>query len=107
MKYLYLALAVLGIASTWTYNYLAWCDLGWAYTPAAFVRIGFSGSPLLGSVASDFWVGSMAALIWMLVEARRLGMRAWWIWLPLTIGVAWAFAFPLFLYFRETWLEEA
>ncbi len=106
IKTFYLAMAVVGAVSTWTFNILAWQELGADFTPLAFVQVGFQGSPILGSVASDFWVGSVASLVWMLVEARRIGMRLWWIWLPLTAGVAWAFALPLFLYYRERWLER-
>lgn len=107
MKTFYLVMAAVGAASTWTFNILAWKELGADFTPLAFVRAGFEGSSILGSVASDFWVGSIASLVWMLVEARRIGMRLWWIWLPLTAGVAWAFALPLFLFYRERWLERA
>jgi len=106
MKYLYFALAFAGLVSTWTYNILAWQELGTGFTPTAFVMVGFQGSPLLGSLASDFWVGGIAATIWMLVEAKRLHMRFWWAWLPLTIFIAWAFAFPLFLGVREILLEK-
>lgn len=34
-------------------------------------------------------------------EARRLQMKHWWIYVPLSIGVALAFAYPLFLLMRE------
>jgi hypothetical protein len=39
------------------------------------------------------------------IEARRLGMRHWWVWPVLTFGIAFAFAFPLFLYFRDRRIE--
>ncbi len=102
----YLLCAVLGAVIPWWFNYHALVELGTGYTPKAFFLIGFQGSPLLGSVAADFWVGSIATLVWMVVEARRLGMRHWWVWIPLTFGVAWACALPLFLFFREGWLAE-
>jgi hypothetical protein len=101
IAWVYLLLSLLGAASTWTYNVLALRELGSAYTPAAFLRVGFEGSVLLGSLASDFWVGSLAALVWMVVEAGRLGMRRRWLYVVLTFVIAWAFAFPLFLFMRE------
>jgi hypothetical protein len=101
IAWLYLSLSLLGAASTWTYNVLAMRELGPAFTPQAFIRVGFEGSVLLGSLASDFWVGSLAALVWMVVEAGRLGMRWRWLYVVLTFVVAWAFAFPLFLFMRE------
>jgi hypothetical protein len=101
VAWVYLALALVGLVSTWTFNALALREMGSTFTPAAFVRVGFEGSPLLGSVAADFWVSASVGLVWMLVEARRMGMRHTWIWAVLTLLVAWAFAFPLFLFVRE------
>jgi hypothetical protein len=40
-------------------------------------------------------------LIWMVYEARKLKIRHWWVFIPLTFLVALAFSFPLFLFFRE------
>ena len=101
IAWLYLALAIVGAASTWSYNLLAMRELGDAFTPQAFVRIGFEGSPLLGSLASDFWVGSLASLIWMVSEGMRLRMKRIWMYVVLTFLIAWAFALPLFLFMRE------
>jgi hypothetical protein len=101
IAWVYLALALVGAASTWSYNILALRELGDAFTPQAFIRVGFEGSPLLGSLASDFWVGSLASLIWMMREGMRLRMRRVWVYFVLTFVIAWAFALPLFLFMRE------
>jgi len=101
IAWLYLALALVGAASTWSYNVAAMRELGDAFTPQAFVRVGFEGSPLLGSLASDFWVGSLASLIWMVSEGTRLRMKRIWVYVALTFVIAWAFALPLFLFMRE------
>jgi len=106
LKYVYFAFAAVGIVTTWTYNILALQELGTGFTPTAFILIGFQGPPMLGSLAADFWVSAVVGLIWVLIEARRLKQRFWWIWVPLTVCGAWAFAFPLFLGFREHWLEQ-
>jgi hypothetical protein len=106
IAWVYLALSAIGLCSTMTFNVLAIKLFGSAYTPAAFVRAGFEGSPILGSLASDFWVGSLASVIWMVAEGRSLGMRriAWYI--VLTLLIAWAFALPLFLFMRERHLAR-
>lgn len=101
VAYLYLALALAGAVVPWTYNVLAMQELGRAFTPAEFVAEGFRGSALLGSVAADFWIGSLAALIWMPIEARRLGMARPWLYVVITFAIAWACALPLFLFMRE------
>jgi hypothetical protein len=101
IAWLYLGLSFVGLVTTWTYNYLAFQEFGTAYTPLAFVRAGFEGSPILGSLAADFWVGSLASVIWMIAEGRQLRMHNLWLYVVLTVVVAWAFALPLFLYMRE------
>jgi len=106
VAWVYLGFAALGGASTWTYNIMAMRELGRMFTPAEFVRVGFEGPAVLGSVAADFWVGSLVSLVWLVVEARRLGMRRVWLYLALTLMIAWAFAFPLFLHMRERRLAQ-
>lgn len=101
LAWIYLGLSILGALSTWSYNVQAFSELGDAFTPAAFVRVGFEGSPILGSLAADFWVGSMASLIWMVSEGRRLKMQRLWIYVVLTFVIAWACSLPLFLFMRE------
>jgi hypothetical protein len=101
LAWIYLALSVLGALSTWTYNLQAFSELGDAFTPAAFLRVGFEGSPILGSLAADFWVGSTASLIWMISEGQRLKMQRLWIYVVLTFVIAWACSLPLFLFMRE------
>jgi hypothetical protein len=98
---MYLALAIFGLGSTWTYNTLWMLQVQRAITLQEFVAVGFQGSPLLGSLACDFWVGSLAAVTYMIVEGRRIALPRLWLYIVLTFAIAWAFAFPLFLCMRE------
>lgn len=107
LAWIYLGIAIIGAVSTWSYNLKALAELGDAFTPAAFVRVGFEGSALLGSLASDFWVGSSASLLWMIVEGRRLAIKRLWLYVVLTFAIAWAFALPLFLFTRERYLARS
>lgn len=43
----------------------------------------------------------------MIIEARRLRMRAWWAYVVATFMIAFACAFPLFLLMREAHLQRA
>jgi len=106
MKWFYLSASVIGASTTWWFNLHAFQEIGLGFTPQSFFMIGFEGSSMLGSVAADFWVGSTVSLVWMIHEARRLSMKHWWVFVPLTFGVAWAFSMPLFLFFRERHLER-
>ena len=107
MKAFYLAAAVVGACVTWWFNLHAISEIGAAFTPQAFFLVGFEGSSMLGSVAADFWIGSTVSLVWMVSEARRLGMRHTWLFVVLTFAVAWACALPAFLFFRERHLDAA
>jgi hypothetical protein len=103
---MYLAFALIGLASTMYFNVRAIQAFGSGYTPLAFILAGYQGSPILGSLASDFWVGAIASTIWMIAEGRSLGMRNIWGYVFLALILAWAFALPLFLYMRERHLNK-
>lgn len=106
MKAFYLLAAIGGGVFPWIYNIQAFDQFGADFTPQAFFMSGFEGSPILGSLAADFWIGSIVALVWMVVEARRLGIKHWWFFVVWTFVIAWASALPLFLFVRERHLER-
>jgi hypothetical protein len=70
------------ITSTWTANYYA------------------------KSLTLDFWTGAVAGTFFILVEGLRLKMKRVWLYLILTVFVAYAFSFPLFLFMREHYLKS-
>jgi len=98
-------LAVAGAAFTWYFNIRFALDAGGAFSLAAFVRDGFA-NPAAASFASDVSIAALAFLVWLPFEARRTGMRHWWVYAVLTICVAFACAFPLFLLMRERRLRQ-
>jgi hypothetical protein len=106
LAWVYLFLALVGFAATLYFNLQAFKTFGVDYTPWAFIRAGYEGSPILGSLASDFWVGAFASTIWMVAEGRQLGMKSMWVYVVLALITAWAFALPLFLFMRERWLSR-
>jgi hypothetical protein len=70
-----------------------------------FLRAGFA-NPAVASVTVDIMIASVAFLIWMVMEARRLRMGHWWVYVVLTFSVAFACAFPLFLMMRQRRLRQ-
>lgn len=92
---LYLVLAILGLVGTWTYNVQA------ILARRDFLGDWFSGGPSISSLTTDLLVVAVAAVIFMVVESRRLGMKRLWLYLLAIPLLALAFAFPLFLAFRE------
>jgi hypothetical protein len=53
------------------------------------------------SITNDILVVTAVFLIWSFVEARRLSMSHWWVYVVLTFTVALAFSLPVFLLYRE------
>jgi hypothetical protein len=98
-------LALAGAALTWYFNIKFMLDEGGAFNLATFIRQGFA-NPAAASLASDVSVAAVAFLVWLPFEARRLVMRRWWVYAILTVTVAFAFAFPLFLLMREHRLQQ-
>ena len=91
--------ALVGVAATWYWNLQFMAGYG-EFSVLAFVADAYA-NPAAASISSDILVVTFAFLFWSLLEARRLGMKHWWVYLLLTFGIAMAFAFPLFLLMRE------
>jgi hypothetical protein len=102
---LYGLLALAGAAVTWYFNIKFMIDARGAFSLATFIQQGFA-NPAAASLASDVSLGAVVFLLWLPFEARRLMMRRWWVYAVLTLGVAFACAFPLFLLMRERRLEQ-
>lgn len=102
----YLVLAGLGLLLTWTFNLRFMQESGGAFDAVAFVKAGYA-NPAAASLSNDLLVALATFLVWSFAEARRLRMRHWWVFPVLCFGVAFAFAFPLFLFFRERRLVAA
>lgn len=104
LKYLYLFLAIIGLCATWYFNIQFYLTeentsiLNYiAQTTTTFPARSFN---------ADLTVVVITFFVWYIPEARKLNMKYWWVFIPLTFLIAIAFAFPLFLYFREIKLEK-
>jgi hypothetical protein len=104
-RILYLALALLGLVMTWYYNLQFMQASGGAFDLGAFLD-ATSGNAASQSLSWDLAVACVAGLLWIFFESRRLGMRFFWVYILLAFGIAWAFAFPLFLFVRQGKLES-
>ncbi len=101
----YGAFAVAGAVVPWYFNIRHMRESGELLTPQAWLVGGFVNS-LTASITTDFLIGTMPVLVWMLVEARRLRMRHAWFYLVTTFLVAFAFSCPFFLLMREARLAR-
>lgn len=103
-RLLYLVLAVAGIVMTWYYNLQFMNESQGSFDIAAFIAAA-STNAAAKSLSWDLTIACIAGLCWIYFESRRLGLRFFWIYILLAFGIAWAFAFPLFLFVRQGKLE--
>lgn len=101
---MYAVLAAAGLLATWYFNLRFMAESGGSFSVVEFVRAGYANSAS-SSLSNDLLIGTLTFLVWSFAEARRLAMRHWWIFPVLTFGVAFACAFPLFLFARERRLQ--
>ena len=92
-------LAVVGLVGTWYFNL--------TYTGEASYLAAWFANAASSSAAVDLLVAFAAGSIFMIVEGRRLGMRAPWLYVVFGVILAFAFTFPLFLLLRERALHRA
>jgi hypothetical protein len=108
MKRLYAALTAIGyIASNWfvisvslgTGNVLLW-------TKPRETIAGMFANPVATAFAIDLLFAALVACIWFYSEGRRLGMRRIPVYWVLTLAFGLAGTLPLFLYHRESRMQE-
>lgn len=96
----YLALAAAGLVGTWTFNVLAITQM------TDFIGDLIGSGPAVSSITLDLLVVAVAGSVFIIVEARRLGMRFGWLYVVLAGVTAFAFTFPLFLAMRRRHLTR-
>jgi hypothetical protein len=99
----YAVLAVLGAVLPWIFNLQLAAAGGMSFS--GFLG-GVFANPASSSIGVDILVGATAFNVWMVREARRLGMKHVWVYIAVTFLVAFACACPLFLLMRERRLRE-
>lgn len=92
---LFLVLAVAGLVGTWTFNALAIVQM------RDFLGDLVTSGPAVSSITVDLLVVAIAGSVFIIVEARRIGMRFAWVYVVLSGLTAFAFTFPLFLAMRQ------
>lgn len=96
--------AIVGAFSTWYFN-INFIVFYQGFPIGQFLTDNYV-NPASASISNDLWVAVFTFLFWSFVEARRIAMRGWWLYLLLTFSVAVAVAFPFFLLMRERHLAR-
>ena len=105
-RMIYLTLAIFGLVMTWYYNLQFMADSGGSFDIAAFVAAGATNAAAK-SLSWDLFIACIAGLTWIYFESKRMGLGFFWVYIILAFTVAFAFAFPLFLFVRQGKLEKA
>ena len=90
----FIVLSIAGLITAWVFNGIAVMngeDYGAAWTGSAVDMV----------LTTDLSIVAIASVIFMITEARRLGMKRVWLYILLSGFTAMAFTFPLFLAMRE------
>jgi hypothetical protein len=103
-RIIYLILAIAGVALTWYYNLQFMQESGGTFKIADFIAAS-SSNAASKSISWDLAIACFAGLSWIYFESKRLGLRFFWAYIILAFGVAFAFAFPLFLFVRQGKIE--
>jgi hypothetical protein len=95
----HVVIAAAALIGTWSQNlaFMALPDNGGI---AGFVGMA-TANPAAASLTVDLGFFSLAAVLWMLHEARRVGIRFVWIYVVLSFVIAISVTFPLFLIARQ------
>ena len=103
-RMVYLTLTIDGVVMTWYYNLQFMQESGGAFSVSDFIAAS-SSNAAAKSISWDLAIACFAGLSWIYFESRRLGLRYFWAYIILAFGVAFAFAFPLFLFVRQGKIE--
>ncbi|MGW4096519.1 DUF2834 domain-containing protein [Mycobacterium sp. NPDC004974] len=99
----YAVIAVVALVGTW------WNNIGYITTESTslidFFKSGYTNYAT-SSLTNDLLLFGLAAFVFMVVEARRIGIPKVWIYIVLSAVIAVSVAFPLFLIRRQLVLAE-
>jgi hypothetical protein len=97
----YALIALAALIATWSQNLQMFSPAGGALGPfAAFVE-GTRVNPASRSITVDIGFFLLAATAFMVIEARRLGVRFVWLYVLFAFLIAISVTFPLFMIARE------
>jgi hypothetical protein len=97
---IYAAVAVFALIATWHQN-VAYLGAGDPLTGTIRFWKETLVTPASVSITVDIFLFGLAVVVWMVAEARRLGIRFVWVYVVLGALVAISVTVPLFLVARE------
>lgn len=99
LTFTYLGLAAVALVGTWSQNILFFREAG-TTSALAFIEACFANHAA-ASISIDILLFATSAFVFMGVEAKRLKIPHFWLYVVLSLVVAVAVAFPLFMAVRQ------
>jgi hypothetical protein len=105
VEYLYYAVALAALLIGWYFNFQYLRQYGatagwWHWTSLLFVN------PASASGGQDLIIANLLLFpLWTILDGRRSGMRAAWLYFPMSLLTSFAFAMALYLAVRERQLR--
>ena len=98
----YLAIAALALVACWRQN-LAFMNVAGLDLASGFIQFwpALLANHATTSITIDILLFGLAAIVWMVIEARRLGIGFVWVYVILAFVIAISVTFPIFLFVRE------
>ena len=106
LRWIYLVLAILGAVLPWQANLeFMQANGGNSFDLQRFIADA-NINPAARSLSRDLLIGASAITIWIVVEAKRLQVKRWWLALLACFSISFACGAPLFLFLREGRLQQ-
>ncbi len=104
--YFYLLLSLVGGGLTFYFVLLGIIEHDGNFNTIAFIKSTWIENYYAKSLTMDFWTGTVAGTFFMLAEGIRLKMKRIWVYLFVTVFIAFTFGFPLFLFMRAQQMKK-
>ena len=108
---LYGALTAAGIGWPWycIYKFIKETEVLGLTDPIEIVNLFSAGvwaNASSGFIAADLTLVLIASFIFYAAEGMRTGMKRWYLYIPATFAVSFAFSFGLFMFNREKKIKQ-
>jgi hypothetical protein len=104
-QYFYLILAIVGGSLT-IYLWATAAFIDGRLEVMRFIDSTWTRSYYAKSLTIDFWTVIFATILFMTYEGRRIRLPYYGIYVIISLSLAIALGFPLFLFMRERWLTR-
>ena len=93
----YLILSFLGIICTWYFNIQYFVGTGSVVLDPLHFALQAGSTPAGASMSMDALITGLAAGLWMIIDANKIGMKHAWAYIVFGSAISFAFLFPFII----------